>query len=118
MRHRISPIGFLKQGFPLCILLASLALTQGCAEYQLKMKDSDPEHNPYISEMIHAYAWGTLYSPLQITAGCNTETGINDVVVQRNYLYDLASVLTLGIWMPIEVEYRCQAGPSETIELR
>lgn len=107
-----------RASWPVAVLfVAGLVVLAGCAKYPLKMKDSDPEFKPYTSKTMHAFAWGTLYNPMQITAGCNTETGINDVVVKRTYLHDLASVFTFGIWMPIEVAYRCQASPGETIHL-
>ena len=94
----------------------SLVFTQGCAQYHLDMKDSDPAEKPYTGKMIHALGWGLFYSPQQITTDCNTETGINDVMVKSNYFYSLVGVLTLGIWMPIEIEHRCQAGPSAEIQ--
>jgi hypothetical protein len=55
---------------------------------------------------MHAFFWGTTYDPQVLAADCGREA-INDVRIQRTYLYDLASVFTLGIWMPIEVEFRC-----------
>lgn len=97
------------------VLAFGLVCLPGCANYHLDMKDSDPAEKPYKGEMIHALGWGLLYKPQQITTDCNTETGINDVVVKSNYLYNLASVLTLGIWMPIEIQHRCQAAPSGEI---
>jgi hypothetical protein len=104
-RHRLSAV----------VLAFGLVCLPGCANYHLDMKDSDPAEKPYEAEMIHALGWGFFYKPQQITTDCNTETGINDVVVKSNYLYHLASVLTLGIWMPIEIQHRCQAGPSGEI---
>ncbi len=106
---------FRKHWFSVVALALSLIFSQGCAQYRLDMKDSDPAEKPYKGEMIHALGWGLLYKPMQITTDCNTETGINDVIVKSNYLYNLVSVLTLGIWMPIEIEHRCQAGPSGEI---
>ena len=98
-------------------LTCMLLIAQGCAQYHLDMKDSDPEEESYQGEMIHALGWGLLYTPQQITTDCNVETGINDVRVKSNYLYNLVGVLTFGIWMPIEIEHRCQAGPSIGIHL-
>ena len=104
---------FRKPWFSVVGLALCLVFVQGCAEYRLDMKDSDPAAKPYKGEMIHALGWGLLYKPMQITTDCNTETGINDVIVKSNYLYSLVGVLTFGIWMPIEIEHRCQAGPAE-----
>ena len=89
-------------------LLACLALTQGCAEYRVEMRSSDPVRETYEGDTMQAYAWGLWYSPQVLTANCDSEA-INDVVVKRNYLHDLASVFTLGIWMPMEITYRCKA---------
>ncbi len=104
---------FTKSWGAVVLLVLCLVSVQGCAQYHLDMKDSDPEVDTYTGNMIHALGWGLLYSPQQITTDCNTETGINDVVVKSNYLYSLVGVLTFGIWMPIEIEHLCQAGPSE-----
>lgn len=108
---------FKKSWLSVVALALCLLFVPGCAQYRLDMKDSDPAEKPYTGKMIHALGWGLLYKPQQITTDCNTETGINDVVVKSNYLYNLAAVLTLGIWMPIEIEHRCQAGPSGEIRL-
>jgi hypothetical protein len=57
---------------------------------------------------MQAYLWGIWYTPEVMAAECQGE-GINDVVIKRNYLHDLASVLTLGVWMPVAVQFRCKA---------
>jgi hypothetical protein len=103
---------FTKHRLSVCAVAFGLIVVQGCAAYHLDMKDSDPEEKPYKGQMIHALGWGLFYKPQQITTNCHIETGINDVVVKSNFLYNLASVVTLGIWMPIEIQHRCQAGPS------
>lgn len=108
---------FKKSWFSVGALAICLVFAQGCAEYHVAMKDSDPAELPYKANMIHSLGWGLLYKPQQITTNCNTETGINDVVVKSNYLYSLVAVLSLGIWMPIEIDHRCQAGSGEEIRL-
>ena len=87
--------------------MASLAAAQGCASYQVRTPDSDPLEQTYESEAPQAFFWGSVLKPQVVTAEC--ESGLNDVVLKRNFLHDLASVLTLGIWMPTAVEYRCRA---------
>lgn len=114
MKHTRSSLAFLKPMFPILILLAALAFAEGCANYRLEIHDSDPTKPPYETAMLHAYLWGIWYNPQVLTAKCND--GINDVVVKRNYLYDLVSVVTLGIWMPIEVDYRCKAPRGQRIQ--
>lgn len=87
---------------------AVLAFAAGCATYQVRMPDSDPIERNYRRGTMHSLAWGTWYAPQVMTAECRGE-GINDVRVRRNFLHDLASVVTLGFWMPIEAEFRCKA---------
>ncbi len=106
MKDRISPIVFLKQKFPVLVLLAGLACAQGCATYRVTIPDSHPADINYHEKTMHAFLWGTWYDPQVLAADCGREA-INDVKIKRNLLHDLASVLTLGIWMPIEVNFRC-----------
>ena len=89
------------------VILAGLVAIQGCASYQVRTPDSDPLEQTYQTEAPQAFFWGLVQDPQVISADCNS--GLNDVVLKRTYLHDLASVLTLGIWMPTAVEYRCRA---------
>jgi hypothetical protein len=108
MKKRISPNAFLKQWFPILLALATLACAQGCATYQVRTPDSDPVKDIYESETMHAFFWGLVKKPQVKSAKCEGE-GINDVVIKRNYLQDLVSVVTIGIWMPTQIEHRCKA---------
>ena len=99
---------FLQQGFPALVLVAALACAQGCAHYQVRIPDIDELEKPYRGGTMHAYFWGFWVNPQVMAAKCQDEA-INDVVITRTYLHDLASVLTLGIWMPVEVHFRCRA---------
>ena len=112
MKARICPIAVLRRRLPLVILMAGLAAAQGCAEYQVRTPDSKPKVKTYIVETPHAYLWGLWSSPQVIAAKCGDDA-LNDVVIKRNFLHDLASVLTLGIWMPAEVQFRCRASRSD-----
>ena len=113
MKTRNFFLKLLKPTFHIAVLMASVVCVQGCAEYELRMKDSTPESDlVYEEQTIHAYAWGKIYDPQTIMSDCHSPArGINDVIVKRNYLHDLASVFTFGIWMPIEITYRCQSAP-------
>jgi len=100
----------MKHRFPVLVLVAGLACAQGCATYRVTPPDSFPADPNYRKATMHAFFWGTTYDPQVLAADCGREA-INDVRIQRNYLHDLASVLTLWIWMPIEVEFRCASAP-------
>lgn len=111
MKTKITFITWLRSTFHVVLLMASLVFIQGCAKYELRMQDSTPEHDLiYEEQMIHAYLWGKFYDPQTIMSECHSpKKGINDVIVKRSYWNDLASVFTFGIWMPIEITYRCQS---------
>ncbi len=85
-------------------------LLQGCANYQVRVADGKPLEPQYQGEMMSAYLWGTWVSPESLSAE-SCKRGMYDVVVESNYLYSLASVVTFGIWMPLDVSYRCKAPP-------
>ena len=102
----------------LCLRAALLAAIIGlasCAQYQITIPDSDPiqlegQDGPYVSKTMHAYFWGNIMDPQVLAAACQGQ-GINDVFVDRNFAYDLASVLTLGVWSPLDLRFRCKAPP-------
>lgn len=103
-----SPHDGLPAAWPLSIvLLAAMLALSACASHQVRTPDSDPLEQTYESRTVHAYFWGSVLSPQVVAADC--ENGLNDVVVKDSFLHDLAGVLTLGLWMPGEVEYRCRA---------
>lgn len=108
MKSTMCSLSSLRHMLPYLIFVLCVVFTSGCANYQVRMPDEDPLNKPYEGGMMHAYVGGLWYAPQVMTADCPTKA-INDVVVKRNYLYDLASVLTLGLWMPIEINYRCAA---------
>lgn len=83
-------------------------LLQGCANYQARVADGNPLERPYEGGMMNAYLWGSWVSP-EIMSAEKCKRGMHDVVVESNYLYSLASVVSLGIWMPMDVSYRCKA---------
>lgn len=97
-------------------LLAGLIGLASCVQYQITIPDSDPiqlegQQGPYVSKTMHAYFWGNIVDPQVLAAACQGQ-GINDVFVDRNFAYDLASVLTLGIWSPLDLRFRCKAPPT------
>lgn len=107
MRNVVGPTLPTKTWLPLIVLLAGLAVAPGCSTHQVRTPDSDRLTETYKRETPQALFWGLVLKPQVVAADC--KAGLNDVVVKDNFLYDLASVLTLGIWMPSEVEYRCRA---------
>ena len=66
---------------------------------------------------LHAFAWGALRQDLPVDncrLGSGQRLGIEEVKVDTNLGYLLASVVTLGIWVPLEVSWRCAKPPVPT----
>ena len=94
-------------------IVAGLLGLQACANYRVELRSSgatkvEGEKGEYIEKTMHAYFWGLVMDPQRLAADCGGQ-GINNVFVDRSLAHDLASVLTLGIWMPLEVRFRCKA---------
>ena len=90
------------------VAVVAVLLSQGCANYQARVADGKPLHTEYDGGMMNAYAWGVWVSP-EIRSAETCKNGMYDVVVENNYFYGLASTLTFGFWMPINVSYRCNS---------
>ena len=96
--------------------MAGLLALSGCATYQVTVPDSNPirvegQTGGYQSKTMHAFFWGLLLHPEVLSAECYGQ-GINDVLVVRTWLHDYVGVVTLGLWMPIYVRFRCKAPPT------
>lgn len=119
MRFRCKPVEVINESLRSgcrAVCLASLLVLSGCATYQVTVPDSDPIRSEgqtaeYQSETMHAFFWGLLLHPQVLSAECQGQ-GINDVVVFRTWLHDYVSVITLGLWMPTQVRFRCKAPPT------
>ncbi|MEO9061188.1 MAG: hypothetical protein ABI270_03995 [Nitrosospira sp.] len=96
--------------------MVGFLILPGCASFQITIPDSDPIKpkgytEGYLKKTMHAFFWGLVLDPQVLSAECNAQ-GINDVIIYRTLAHDFAGVITLGIWMPTEVYYRCKAPPT------
>jgi hypothetical protein len=93
------------------VLLLGLA---GCADYRLVV----PEPNPATEVervTMHAFLWGFV-GDTQPAHNC-VANALDEVRVRTHYGYALVSVLTLGLWMPLDVEWRCGKPPLDAGEI-
>lgn len=98
-------------------VMTGLLTLPGCAHYQITVPDSDPiqlegQEKEYVEKTMNAYFWGLMLDPQVLAAECQGQ-GINDVFIDRTFGQDLAGVVTLGMWMPTDVRFRCKAPPTE-----
>jgi hypothetical protein len=99
-----------QMAIPFFVLLAFLV--SGCATtYQVSVASPDPARPDYDSQTMSSYFWGAQKSPRVAEVDCEGQgLGLNDVVVSDSFGADVLSVLTLGLWKRVKVEYRCHAG--------
>ena len=98
------------------VCMAGLLVLTGCANFQITVPDSDPIRTKgqvaeYQKKTMHAFFWGLLLDPQVLAAECHGQ-GINDVVIHHTLAHDLAGAISLGLWMPTEVRFRCKAPPT------
>jgi Bor protein len=96
--------------------MVGLLVLSGCANFQITVPDSDPiqvkgQVGEYQRKTMHAFFWGLLLDPQVLAAECHGQ-GINDVVIHRTLAHDLAGTISLGLWMPTAVRFRCKAPPT------
>ncbi len=96
--------------------MAGLLVLTGCANFQVTVPDSDPIRTKgqvaeYQKKTMHAFFWGLLLDPQVLAAECHGQ-GINDVVIHHTLVHDLVGAISLGLWMPTEVRFRCKAPPT------
>ena len=92
------------------LLCALLGLLVGCAHYRVQT----PRPNPGTElkkKQVDVYLWGLLEE--KVVADNCLSNGIDEVGFSSNLGNDLISILTLDIWMPREVEWKCAKPPMQ-----
>ena len=90
---------------PAVVLLAS---TQGCYHYQVSVagpSGGEPEHL-LPSTTLHACSGGWLQDQA-LEHVCTQDEALARVRTTSNFGYTLLTVVTLGLWAPVQVEYAC-----------
>ena len=88
----------------LIALLGLVVLLQGCARYRVVVPEPTPATD-YQTETMNAYLWGAI-EETQPAENCR-DNALDEVRVHQTFPNILATILTLGIWMPLEVEWKC-----------
>ena len=93
-----------------CLVLAAL-LSSGCVTHQLIVANPNPTDDRPAAIDSNGFGFGAVQR--RNVADCDTNL-IDEVRVRQTFAQALATVLTLGIWMPTQIEYRCAKLPSTT----
>lgn len=101
------------------IILAVISLG-GCATHRVVVPlPVTGSENASPSKTSHAILWGQATKPVQADR-CRGSNALSEVRVETSFAASLATVLTLGFWQPLKVQYLCVKEPTEveTIERR
>jgi hypothetical protein len=93
-------------------LLCACALLAGCYHYHVVAPAFDPATEPQ-HRTVHAIAWGLVNHPALTRAADCQSNALDEVHVRNNLGYTLLTVVTLGFWAPMEVEWRCSKPQGE-----
>ncbi len=95
-----------RNGLRAMVLVAVIATVGGCAHHRVVAHDGDPSQVPTEVATHHQYFWGLAGEPTIYVTNCSS-TALHDVEVSTTFWQGLATIVTLGIWMPATVEWRC-----------
>lgn len=84
-------------------LIAACSLT-GCYHYRVTPASTAPADDGH-STTKHAFFWGLLQERAE-EPNCQGN-GASEVVASTNFGYALVSVVSLGIWVPMSLEWKC-----------
>lgn len=103
------------------LLLAGLWSGTGCATYHVFQvggpggrEQGNQPWTEWESKTLHSFLWGAVRQDLPVTncrLGDGTRTGIEEVKITSNVGSLAATILTLGLWRPLKVGWRCARPP-------
>jgi len=97
------------------LFLPLILILHGCAYHRLAVAIPNPPDQRYHAVESSAFGWGAV-EKLSIAEQCPTNL-LSEVRVQTSLLQSLGTVLTLGLWQPARVEYRCSKAPTAIGEI-
>ena len=96
------------------LVLVCLPALVGCYHYRVVSPTPEPATD-YESRTVHAFLWGLVQEDVA-AADCVSDA-MDEVRVSTNMGYLLVSVASLGVWVPLEVEWRCAKAPLQEGEI-
>jgi hypothetical protein len=80
---------------------------QSCYNYHVTTSHFDPSTN-YQKKNVSAFFWGLVQKNV-IAGNCDSlkVNSLDEVHVKTNFGYALITVVTLGIWCPMTIEWKC-----------
>jgi len=102
-----------------CLLLAGWLWCSGCFSYRVATHaQGSTDYTPANSKRAYSLFWGLINKPQVITTPVCDSLGVNgvaEVVIKTNFGNSLLTLITLGIYCPVRVQWKC-AKPCQKIE--
>ncbi|NJC09204.1 hypothetical protein GGQ62_002202 [Polymorphobacter fuscus] len=95
-------------------MIGLLLSVGGCAYHRVVVPVPNPPDQVYHPVKSSALGWGAMEQTSTATH-CPTNL-LSEVRVRTSFLQSLGTVLTLGLWQPATIEYRCSKVPTQVIE--
>lgn len=90
------------------LLIACGLLFSNC--YSYRVATHAQAGTEFQTRTAHSFFWGLVQNPKEISTPICDSLNVNGVAVvqiQSNFGYSLITVLTLGIWSPMKVQWKC-----------
>jgi hypothetical protein len=91
------------------LLFSMMVVFSSCYSYRVATQaQAGTETSKTITA--HSLFWGLVKKPTEIhTPVCDSlqVNGLAEVTVKSNFGYSLITVITLGIWSPVKLEWKC-----------
>lgn len=90
-------------------MISVTLLSSSCYSYRVA---TNAQPGSEVSKLVtaHSFFWGLIQKPKQIQTPICDSLGVNgmaEVTMKTNFGYALITVVTLGIWSPIKVQWKC-----------
>ncbi|GAB3773888.1 hypothetical protein GCM10028818_15870 [Spirosoma horti] len=88
-------------------LLLLLFSMQGCYHYRITTSKFDPSTG-YQKKTAHSFFWGLVQKNV-VATDCDALNlkSLDEVRITSNFGYSVITVATLGIWSPVQLEWKC-----------
>ena len=98
---------------PIACFAAMSLLLSGCVTHRLIVAEPNPLDGTHTVSS-NGFGWGAVQR--RTVASCDSNV-IDEVRVRQNLGQAIATVLTLGAWMPVRIEYRCAKRQSDEVDI-
>jgi hypothetical protein len=92
------------------VFASTLFVSQACYHTRV-LTEAPPASAVYTTKTVHQLFWGLVQQNVEVKPGDCTSNALQEVRVTTNFGYSLLTVATLGIWSPLDVEYKCAKEP-------